>query len=120
MIKIFITTFFIAELIITFSLLFWIWKLDKAVNNINKNLSENKENLKNIFKELQDVFSKISLKIAEIKALIKHKKEEYILQTLKTTLIYSSLFFLRGRYQKTILAYQIIREIYDGFKEAEA
>lgn len=119
MLKIFFATFFIAELIIATAVISKIYKLDKCVNNWNNIILANQDNIRIGLVDIRLWLEEFSQKILELKDFIKRKREEYFIKTLKTSLIYSSFFLLRGKYQKTILAYQVIKEIYEGFIEAE-
>lgn len=121
MIKIFFATFFIAELIIAFSLILKIYKLDKCVNNFNDSVSKNKIKLQTVFSDIRFLFKEFNIGFIKLKEIIKQKQQEYSLRFLKTSIIYLSIFLLRGRwlkYKKIILAYQVIKEVYEGYKEA--
>lgn len=117
MIKLFFITFFAAELIIAFTVIFKIYRLDKCVNELNKTICGDKDKIKSILVEIRSAISEFREKFEQMQELIRRKKEEYLLNTTKTLLIYLSLFFLKGRYKKAVLAYQLISEIYEAFDE---
>ncbi len=48
------------------------------------------------------------------------KAQRDAFRALKTSLIYVSIFLLKGKYKKTVMAYQLLSEIYSGILEAEA
>jgi len=50
---------------------------------------------------------------------IVQKREEYLINILKTSLMYGSIFMLKGKYKKSVFAFQLVKEIYEGFKEAD-
>lgn len=118
MIKIFFATFFIAELIIAIAIISKIYQLDKCVNKLNKLVVANKEQVRILFVDFRLLFEYFNKSITRIKEVIAQKRQEYLISALKTSIIYGSLFFLKGKYKKTVLAYQLIREFYEGFKEA--
>lgn len=118
MIKIFFITFFIAELIIALTLISKIYKLDKCVNSLNNLVLANQEQVRTLFVDFRLLFEYFNKSINKIKAIIVQKREEYILKAMKTALIYGGFFLLKGKYKKTILAYQVIKEFYEGFQEA--
>lgn len=117
MIKLFFITFFIAELIIALAVILSIYKFNKRVNELNKAICASKSLIGEIIADIRELIMAFNDKFQEVKDLIKRKKEEYILNTAKNVLIYTSILFLRGKYKKTVLAYQLASEIYDGLKE---
>ncbi len=115
---IFFIVIFIAELIIAAAVIVNICKFNVFVNRLNDKFSGHKAKIRYHFVDMRLELQKINTLILSLILLIKEKKEEYMLKTAKTFLIYTSLFMLRGRYKHTLLAYQIGKEIYEGINEA--
>lgn len=118
MIKLFFITFFIAELIIFASIVLKIHKINKSVNKLNNLVLKNRLNIKVFFTDIRFIIEEFNNNFIKLKELIEQKRQEYLFRFFKTSLIYGSIFFLRGKYKKTILAYQIIREIYEAVQTA--
>jgi len=118
MLKIFFITFFAAELIIAIAVILKIYNFNKCVNNLNNLIMNNQNRIRMGFIDIRLFLEYFSTSIAEVRALIANKRREYLAKVIETTLIYSSLFFLKGKYKKTILACQIAKEIYEGINEA--
>lgn len=118
MLKIFFIIFFIAELVIAFALIFRICKIDKYVNKYNSIVVKNKSRIKFFLEDINLLIENFNNDFFKIKNLISEKRQEYILQFLKTALIYLSILTLKGKYKKTVIAYQLIKEVYEGIKEA--
>ena len=119
MLKIFFATFFIAELIIALTAILKIYQFDRCVNTCNDFILANRNKIQPLFIDFRLLIEDFQNGIAELKKYIKQKREEYSLQILKTSLIYGCIFLLRGKYKKSIFAFQLIKEIYEGIKEAE-
>lgn len=120
MFKLFFLTFFIAELIIATAIILKIYKLDKSVNKLNKKVCENKPLIKELLVDIRDFIGIFRGKIETVKELIRRKKEEYMLNTLKHVLIYSSIILLKGKCKKAVMAYQFASEIYEAFEDFNA
>jgi len=119
MIKIFFATFFIAELIIAIAVIVKIRQLDKCVNSLNHLISINQPKLRTVLKDFKWAVVEFINDFKKIRVLIQQKKEEYLLRILKTSLIYGCIFLMKGKYKKSIMAYQFISEIYSGLSEIE-
>lgn len=119
MIKIFFITFFTAELIIAMAVILRIYQLDKAVNNWNNLILANQNKIKIGFMDLRFLIEEFNNSFVRFKEFIKQKRQEYLLKSLKTGIIYGSIFLLKGKYKKSILAYQVIKEIYEGYLATE-
>lgn len=118
MIKIFFVTFFIAELIIAITVILKIYNLNKEVNRLNDFILTNQNKVKTFFVDTSLLIEDFRITVLEVKSLISRKRQEYLAKIIKTILIYTSFFFLKGKYKRTILAYQIAREIFEGLQEA--
>ena len=117
MFKIFFATFFIAELIIAFAVILKIYRFNKLVNITNKAVLSSQNSIKIIFHDLRFTFEEFNKAIVDFRAFVHKKKEEYIMRMLKTSLVYGSILCLKGKYKKTVMAYQIFKEIYEGVVE---
>ena len=117
MIKIFFITFFIAELIIAFAVIFKIHKFNKKVNELNEEVLMMKEKLKLFFPNLRLVLKSLNEWISIFKNFLKKKKDECLLKFSKTSLAYTVLAILKGRYKKMFLGYQIGKEFFEGLRE---
>lgn len=118
MIKLFFATFFIAELIIAISLIFKIYQFNKRVNILNSKIKNNKYKIEIYLSDFRIFLEAFEEKIAEYKKLIREKRDEYSFKIIKTLLIYMSIFFLKGKYKKSVIVYQFLCEVYDGIQEA--
>lgn len=117
MFKIFFATLFIAEVIIALAVISKIYKFNKLVNSLNEAVLASQSKIRMGFFDLRFMFEEFNRGLSELKDLICRKREEYILNILKKSLVYGSFFFLKGKYKKAVLAYQIVREIYEGCTE---
>lgn len=118
MLKIFFITFFIAESIIALALILKIHKCDKLVNSLNKSVLESQGKIISGFELVRAVIKEFSTALNKAIETFRQKKQEYLFKIAKTSLIYVSIFMLKGKYKKSVLAYQVAREIYEGIKEA--
>jgi len=118
MLKIFFITFFIAELIIAIAVILKIHSFDKCVNKLNNLVVGNQNKIRIGFLDIRLLLEDFSNTIVKVKALIADKRREYLAKVIETTLIYTSFFFLKGKYKKAILACQIAKEIFEGIQEA--
>ena len=118
MIKIFFVTFFIAELIIALTVIIKICQLDRCVNTFNALVLANQSTIRTAFIDFHLLIEDFNNGLAELKNFIVKKREEYLINTLKTSLIYGSIFLLKGKYKKSVFAFQLVKEIYEGILEA--
>lgn len=116
---IFITVFvtFIAELIIAISIITKICKFDQLVNDLNMLIVTNKNNIRNTFSELHLLLGNFVNDILQLRKIIRDRRNYYFISFLKTGAAYCGIFTLRGKYKKAIIAYQLAKEIYEGFSE---
>lgn len=117
MFKLFFITFFIAELVITLWLITNIYAFDKKVRKWNEAVLASRGKIQIAFVDIRSILQEFKDGLAKLREFIEQKKEEYIFRFLKTTLMYGSIFMLRGKYKKAVLAYQMGKEIYEGFME---
>lgn len=118
MINIFIAIIFMAELIIATALVLNIYRLNLRIIELNNSISTFKSTIKSDCRYFRYLLKVINSKIYKLSMLVKRKQEEYFFNMLKTTLIYTSLLALKGKYRKIVLGYQIGREIFEGIQEA--
>lgn len=118
MITLFITTIFIAELIIAFSIINYIMHFDKKVKQLNKKTKSFRYDARIFFLDSRYVLRTFVEELNIFKKVLKRKREEYILNTIQTALIYMSLVRLKGKSKKILLAYRFGREIAEGIMEA--
>ena len=119
MIKIFFATFFIAELIIAIAVILKICQFNKCVNACNNRVLANQQKIKDCFTELRLLMKYFTNNILKVKEIIRLKRQEYLSRIIETSIMYGSILLLKGKYKKTILAYQLIKEIYEGIQDAE-
>lgn len=118
MFKIFFITFFISELIITLTVILKLYELNKCVNSCNDLVLFYRDKIRTCFGDIRLIIEDFNKNFTNVKQIIKKKREEYFYRVLKTSLIYLSILLLKGKYKKTVLAYQAIKEIYEGITEA--
>lgn len=118
MITLFIITIFIAELIIAFSIINSIMHFDKEVNQFNKQTTSFRYEARIFFLDSRYVLRTFVEELNKFKRILKRKREEYILNTIQTALIYMSLLRIKGKSKKILLAYRFGREIAEGIMEA--
>lgn len=119
MIKLFILTIFIAELIIALAVIIKICKFDIRVNRLNDKLTANKFRVRCVLSDLRISLETFVDTFEKLRRLVRQKQSEYFLKAMETTLVYGSLFFLKGKYKRTILTLQLVKEIYEGIQEGE-
>ncbi len=119
MIKIYFITFFISELIIAFAIIIKILQLDKRVNELNAIILANQDKIKSIFTTSRLFFENFVDHYEKLRAALIQKRTEYIINFVKTALVYFGLVFSKGKYRNAILAYQLIREVYCELNEDE-
>lgn len=118
MLKLFFIIFFIAELIITLSLIFKIHSIDKSVNKLNNSIEKNKIKILFLFKDIRYVIEEFNSEFIKFRKILVQKQQKYLMMVLKNTAIFSSLFLLRGKwkkYRRIFLSYQLLKEFYEGF-----
>lgn len=96
----FIATIFIAELIIFSTLVFYIIKADKAVIELNKQVTEYKPQIQNALNGIKEAVIEISDKKDLLYEYLRKKRDQWIFKTIQTVLIYFLLFLFRGKCKK--------------------
>jgi len=85
---------------------------------INKNLiSVNKSSIQCIFMDFRSLMEDLATSIIGFKEIIRQKRNLYVTSFLKTAVIYLGIFSLKGKYKKTVLSFQLAKEIYEGISE---
>lgn len=110
--------FLIAETIIAVIAVLNICKLNKAVKKLNCLLTVKRPSIQFFFMDLRAVFEDFALGIENFKKYIKEKKTLYIYNFIKTAVIYLSIFSLKGKYKKAVIAVQLAKEVYEAVREA--
>lgn len=96
----FIAIIFIAELIITATLLFFINKADKKVCEFSQKTIETRDLIINGIRDFRCVIIDAKEKIQQGIDYIIRKKEQYTINVIKNVLMYVLLFSLKGRCKK--------------------
>ncbi len=96
----FITTIFIAELIIVSTLIFYIIKADKAVIRLSKQVSEYRPQIQEVLDSIKTAVIEINDKKDLVYEYLRKKRDQWIFKTLQTVLIYFLLFLFRGKCKK--------------------
>lgn len=118
MIKIFFATFFLAELIIAFAVIIKIYQFDREVISLNKQVLNYQVLIKPLLADFRVFLTELIESVIEIRAAIIKKKQEYLSRVLETSVMYGGIFLLKGKYKKTVFAYQMMKEIYEGIQES--
>lgn len=119
MIKIFFATFFIAELIIATAIILKIYQFNNYINQCNTLVLANQGKIQEYFAIFRLLIKYFANNLIKINEIIKLKRQEYLLKFIETSVMYGGILLLKGKYKKTVLAYQLIKEIYEGFQESE-
>lgn len=119
MLKIFFAVFFIAELIIVLTIIIKIHQFNKFVNDFNTLVLEHKVLLKDKFIDFRVNIHNFVNALNNITDMLNLKKREYLSRILETSITYAGILFLKGKYKKAVLAYQVIKEIYEVIDEAK-
>lgn len=119
MFKILFAIVFFAELVLAIAVITNICRFNKCVNNWNNIICANKMRVKNGLTDFYFLLQYFSKSVLKIKEVIQQKRNEYLSSFLKTAAIYCGIFILKGKYKKAVLAYQLVKEIYEGISEAE-
>lgn len=118
MIKLFFAIFFIAELIIAFAIIIRLYKLDRCVNSLNAKILSNRHKILFGMMEIREALERFVECFDRFRNIIRKKRREYTFRFIKTFVIYMSILLLKGKYKKTMFAYQLFTEIYAGITEA--
>ena len=113
----FIATIFIAEMIITLTLIAYIIKADKAVLQVKSNLTKALPDIKTALNGVKSGVHILKEKRLWLFAYIEMKRNQYLFKAIKTILIYTLLFFLRGRCKKAASVCNgilLVKDILDG------
>lgn len=117
MIKLFFITFFIAELIIALTVILKIYQFDRYVINCKKAVLSSNLKIRSGFFDLRYFMQEFNTEFKNFREIINQKKQQYMFNMLKSILMYGGFFMLKGKYKKTILAYQFVKEVYDVVNE---
>lgn len=120
MFKLFFITFYIAELIIVFAVILKICAVDKKVREINDLVLANQNKIKTGMVGIRSLIENSAKSLINVKEIIKKKRQEYIVNFVKTISVYMAIFMLKGKYKKAFIAYQFAKEVVDGVLESQA
>lgn len=120
MLKIFFITIFIAELIISVAIIVKIIEFNKYIKLLNKRVSYNRDVIQTLLIDIRLLMGLVTEYSTKLISIITRKRKEYLLGFIKNTIMYASFFLLKGKYQKAVLAFQVIKNICDGFEEKQA
>jgi len=112
----FITTIFIAELIVASWLLNHIIAADRKVCAANQAVIDFIPTLETGLRETYNIVRNLKQTMHYIFCLIERKKKEYIFKIVSTICLYSVLFFWKGKYRK-IAAFLQLAIILNNFAE---
>jgi len=112
----FITTVFIAELIIAGALLNFIIKADRQVLAANQAIVDFRPTLETGLREAYNIVRNLKQTLHYIFCLIERKKKQYIFKIVSAVCLYCVLFFWKGKYRK-IAAFLQLAMLLNGFVE---
>lgn len=113
----FIATIFIAELIITLTLIAYIVKADKAVKMLQKDVISLKPQIKTALLQFRQGVSGIKEKQELLFELVERKRNQYLINIVKAVLIYLLLFIIKGRCKKAASicnAILLVKDVWDS------
>lgn len=118
MFKFLFTIVFLSELIIAITAIVWIYRFNKQVNIWNNIVVLNKKQIQSSIIDFRLFLKLFADNLFKITELIKYKRKYYLTSILKTTFVYYGIFTLKGKYKKAVLAYQLVKEVYEGICDA--
>lgn len=113
----FIAVIFIAELIIAVSLVVLIIKADKKVLQINSEVTQIKPKLRKGLEDFKDIIHMLKDKQILLFDLIRRKRNQYVMNIVKSILFYVLLFLLKGKCKKAASICNgilLVKDIWDG------
>ena len=116
MIKIFISTFFILEVIVALAIIVELCKFDYKIVCLEKKFAAGQDSLKLAFLELRLAISRFNKTLNTIMSLISKKRKEIALGTTRQILIFLGIFFLKDKYKKRFLFLNIMLDVYEEVK----
>lgn len=109
---------FIAEVIIATGAILRIRKYNRAVIKLNNFISVKKPAIQFFFMDLRSIFDDFATSIENIKKIIRDKKNEYLYNIIRTSVIYLSIFSLKGKYKKAAIGIQVAKEVYEAIADS--
>lgn len=107
---VFIAIIFIAELIITFSIINWILKFDKKMLAFGKELNKNLGTTTLLLKQATNLLRTTQNIIERSTGFLSRKKREFIAKIINLVIIYLFLFVFKVKFKKAaaVLQYFLI------------
>lgn len=113
----YIAIVFIAELIIFLKIISGIIALDKKITVLNNEVLVQTNTLKIGLEQFKKFASSLEKSVATIIERIKQKQREYRLKMIQSIVMYSGMLFLKGKYKKAAIIFQLIVEIIDYIRD---
>src|SRR5574344_1514117 len=112
MIKIFIATFFIFEIIIAMAIIIKLYKFDKKVISLEKEVKSQREVLKALFLKLRETLVKANEKVLSVEKIARKKEREFRFGLIKQLIVFLGIFLLKDKYKKKILFLNIMIDVF--------
>lgn len=112
MIKIFIATFFIFEIIIAMAIIIKLYKFDKKVISLEKEVKSRREVLKALFLKLRETLVKANEKVLSVEKIARKKEREFRFGLIKQLIVFLGIFLLKDKYKKKILFLNIMIDVF--------
>lgn len=113
----FIATIFIAELIIALTLISYIFKADKAVQDLRKEIISRKPQIKAGLLGVKEGIHLIREKQVHLFEIVKQKRNQYLISLAKMILVYLLLFIIKGKCKKAASICQgilLVKDVWDS------
>lgn|SRR5574344_1621833 len=115
----FIITVFIAELIITLTLITTMVRADKKVVEINTMVLTGKNSVAVILSELKTTITNLKMSVNSLIELVKKKRREYTFKLVQSVILYALMIFCKGKYKKAAIIFQLIVAISDYMQDSK-
>lgn len=113
----FIATIFIAELIIALTLISYIFKADKAVQDLRKEIISRKPQIKAGLLGVREGIHLVREKQVHLFEIIKQKRNQYLISLAKMIFVYLLLFIIKGKCKKAASICQgilLVKDVWDS------
>lgn len=113
----FIATIFIAELIIALTLITYILKADKAVQDLRKEIIFRKPQIKAVLLGVREGIHIVREKQGLLFEIVKQKRNQYLISLAKMILVYLLLFIIKGKCKKAASICQgilLVKDVWDS------
>lgn len=116
----FIAIIFIAELIITITLITYIVKADKAVKKYNTAVMNSRGNFEKIIKDFNFCVTSFGEYYNGMIRSVKKKQRQFQINLLKNVAMYLSLFLLKGKYKRVAAFLQFAVLFHDYWQKVRS